>query len=602
MRISRIVVQNYKALKNVDLQIRDDICCVVGENNTGKSALFRALQICVDVSLPGYLRNLVPEDIHSSVDIGVPSQVLIGVEFSDFQGKVQEEALVSTWKIAEDKARLFYRFRPRRSVVEKLGSGLIEAGDLTIDDYAWEIKGGGDPAIDLTAIAWDDDGIGESVRFSDLQSYLVVNMPALRDVEAELRAFRTSPLVRLIEAFDIPEGEQEELVQILQDANNEISESDTVSEIAEKLDDRFKEVAGPAFEMDADLGLSAATFQSILRNLRILLSDHALAEFEPGRNGLGMNNILYISILMEYFQRRLNKENSSGQLILIEEPEAHLHPQLQASLILALKDFKSQIIFSTHSTQISSRLPFSSLVSLTRKADHSIGAATLIENPELGDAEVADLERYLDATKSNLLLARRVMLVEGAAELFLVPALVKSALGIDLERHGISIVAIHGVHFKAYTKLFRDGALEKKCAVVADADLKPSDASDEFESDIDIARLTELEGPFVRTFAGATTFERELVSIESLPMFIEAVAALEAPRVAQRLRTGLEYLNGDEGTEDERLEKLNEMKDIVLQQANRFGKARFAQVAARYSSKCSSLPDYINNAVNWLLE
>ena len=76
---------------------------------------------------------------------------------------------------------------------EALGIEDVVAGDLTLEDYQWELKGGGNPRIDLTEINWDDE-IGEAVRFSDLQSYLVVSLPALRDVENELRNFRTSPL------------------------------------------------------------------------------------------------------------------------------------------------------------------------------------------------------------------------------------------------------------------------------------------------------------------------------------------------------------------------------------------------------------------------
>src|SRR5690606_15498849 len=102
---------------------------------------------------------------------------------------------------------------------------------------------------------------------------------------------------------------------------------------------------------------------------------------------------------------------------------------------------------------------------------------------------VADLERYLDATKSNLLFARRVMLVEGAAEAFLLPGLIRSAMGIDLERAGISIVPIHGVHFGAYARLFSKIGLPKRCAIVADADQEPSDAKstdDEDQDDLDV--------------------------------------------------------------------------------------------------------------------
>lgn len=166
---------------------------------------------------------------------------------------MNEEALVSTWKTAANRARIFYRFRPRPAVREQLASGDIAPGTLTLEDYQWEIRGGGDPAIDLTAITWDDEGIGESVRFADLQSFLLIHLPALRDVENDLRNPRQSPLIRLIEAFEIDAAEQDALIAILDEANQAIANSATIAEIAGAINARFKDVSGPAFEMDATL-------------------------------------------------------------------------------------------------------------------------------------------------------------------------------------------------------------------------------------------------------------------------------------------------------------------------------------------------------------
>ncbi|MEZ2127630.1 MULTISPECIES: TOPRIM nucleotidyl transferase/hydrolase domain-containing protein [unclassified Sinorhizobium] len=79
--------------------------------------------------------------------------------------------------------------------------------------------------------------------------------------------------------------------------------------------------------------------------------------------------------------------------------------------------------------------------------------------------EISDLERYLDSTKGSLLYAWKVMPVDGAVELFLIPALIESVHKIKLERVGISLTAIHRVHFDIYAKLFARGSLEKRCAI-----------------------------------------------------------------------------------------------------------------------------------------
>ena len=556
----------------------------------------------MDVTLPSVYRSLIREDIRAGVDISQPSQVLIGIELTDFKGKVNEEALVSTWKTAADQARIFYRFRPKPSVLESLKTGECSHGTLTLEDYAWEIRGGGNPEIDLTKIEWSNDDVGETVRFSDLQSFLVVHLAALRDVEADLRSTRHSPLARLIEACEISQEEQDALINILYTANQQIEASKTIKEIAEAIDKSFKCVAGPAFEMDVTLGLSSATFQSIIPNLKMLLSDLSLRSFEPARNGLGMNNILYVSILIEYLRKRQDYAVSSGQLVLIEEPEAHLHPQLQASLLAVLRTIGVQVILTTHSTQFTSQAPFTALVSLTRRSDASIASGNLSQNAGLSAEEVADLERYLDATKSNLLFARKVMLVEGPTELFLIPAIVSAVHDTNLERNGISVVAIYGVHFAVYAKLFQLGALEKKCAIVADADLKPSDAGKNFDIATDASQLAALRNDFVEVFVGATTFERELVSIGTLPMLIGTADSLGAPKIKRKLEKGLQQLNENNVTQDQQDELLEALGESVLSTAKRFGKARFAQVAARHASQCTTIPNYIQDALDWLNE
>ncbi|EJN34421.1 ATP-dependent nuclease [Pseudomonas sp. GM80] len=593
MRISRVVIQNLRSLQSVDVLLTDATTLVIGENNTGKSAFIHALRLCLDVGLSSSYRALLKDDIHSSIIQSFPFQVFVGIEFSGFEGNENEEALLHGTQIGPDRARIFYRFRPKKKFRELHSIGHL-TNALTLEDFGWELFGGGNSAVDLTAISWNVENAdfgATPVGLQYLQSYLVVFLPALRDVEAELQQNRRSLLTRLIESCGISDAEQQALINAVMAANAQIEASPTIQAVAEAIDNSLKSITGPAFSLDVDLGLSSPTFQAIVRNLIVLLSSSTFSQFEPRRNGLGLNNILYIAILIEHFRKRAAGGKSSGELILIEEPEAHLHPQMQATLVEALRELPFQVIATTHSTQVTSKAPLSSLVMFTHKPGLPPYVGTVRSIPALTPYDQLDLERYLDSTKSNLLFARRVMLVEGAAELLLLPPLIKQVLKIDLEREGITLVAIHGVHFGAFARLFSVGGLPKRCAIVADADLVPELLFPGDDPVINI-HLSALHGPYVHSFAGATTFEREITLPGNLEMLAETIRDLGAPQALGAIE-GQILVGGPIP---------DALKAQILRTAKRFGKARFAQTAARHAHLAGELPAYVIRAVEWLRE
>jgi len=604
MYISRLFVRNYRNFGQFDIPLARGVTCFIGENNTGKTNLLSAVRLVLDGNLSPQRRRLRFEDLAAGLSFSQPEHVLIAVEFADFAGKVNEEALMLGAGLVNGGARLTFRFRPRPLVRDELGHA-IDAGRpvraLTLDDYAWEMVGGGD-GVDLATVNWRQN-FGSRFNPDNLQQgFLVVFMEALRDVEARLASHRTSPLQQIVEQRQIPDAEQQALVGLLQGANDSINASATVHALATNLSEAFKEAAGQAYAMQVALGLGDASFTNISRGLRVLLSGYGMKLLDPGRNGLGLNNVLYISMLLNYFTGRLAEQRTAGQLLVVEEPEAHLHPQLQRVLLATLQRKEVQVFVTTHSTHITSGLPLSSQVVLTSSGTAVTQPAIPAAIPGLSRSEISDLERYLDATRSTLLYARKVLLVEGPAELFVIPPLAKKLLDIDFDAHGIAIVPIFGTHFAAYAKLFGTGGIQKKCAVVTDGDMVPSDANTDPPQDVDAdtpsferQALDQLEGPLLRVFRCDTTFERELATPGNFAMLQQATRELGAVRIADALERARVAPNND-------LVTLNAIADRVLVTATRFGKARFAQTVSKHVQMAADIPTYIDDALRWLAD
>src|ERR1039458_5143624 len=313
MYISRIVIRNFRNFEFLDLALGPGVFCIVGENNTGKTNLLHAIRLAIDISLSSQYRQLIEHDIHSGADLTVPNHVLVSLELSDYSGQEKECALVGAWEVSPDLARITYRFRPTRAVREEIEAEERAPSGLTLEDYNWELTGGG--GIDPKDASWNED-FGHSVRFSDLQSFQVVFLQALRDVQQDLHQIRTSPLGKLLTTSDIPEAEKTALVEILRAANKSITGKPTISSTGKAIQKSFSSTVGDAFDISLRLGMADPSFSSIARSLTILLSNSAMSDFQPDRNGLGINNILYISMLLEYFERRVASPNTAGQLLL----------------------------------------------------------------------------------------------------------------------------------------------------------------------------------------------------------------------------------------------------------------------------------------------
>ncbi|MBN4056932.1 AAA family ATPase [bacterium AH-315-J21] len=599
MYISRIVIRNFRCFEHLDIKLADGLTTIIGENNTGKSNLLYAMRIVLDSALSSSYRQLVEHDINSKINPANACQVIVSVEFSGYGDNDNELGLVGCWEVDTDCARLNYRFRPRAEMREQIEAGTHDGTGLTLNDYHWEITGGGEK--DPAKVKWMET-LGSSIRLGHLQQFQVLQLPALRNVTQDMRHSRVSPLTKLFSASEIPESEKEELVAILKGANESIAGSPTIGAAGQTIKDAFQNASGKAYEMDVKLGMADPTFISIARGLNILLSNDHLKDFDLTRNGLGLNNILYISMLLAYFQKRVQDPRTSGQVLLVEEPEAHLHPQLQRILYKELTEKPIQTIVTTHSTHMSSQASLDSVVVLTKGKNAKI--TSLVPSSTLGlmVRDKDDLERYLDATRSSLLFAKKVILVEGPSELYLIPKLVEHGLGVDLDRMGITVISINGCHFKSYSKLFGKSGLQKKCAIITDGDREIPETPEIEDELLELDDFTIEENEFLKVFRCETTFERVLVHHDTLGMIIHTAEEFGATRTVALLKEQESILAEKSSTKAQKDAAVLDARRLTLALSKRIGKARFAQTASKHANHIRHVPRYISNAIAWIVK
>ena len=240
------------------------------------------------------------------------------------------------------------------------------------------------------------------------------------------------------------------------------------SEINSFLKDHFLLKGDPR---KAEVKLTGGELTEILRLLDLIM--------EGNKSGLGTLNLLCIAAEMLLF----NNQKKGLKLALVEELEAHLHPQYQLRLIEYISSQKKneQFILSTHSITLASKIKLANMIVL--KGNDAFPMSS--EYTKMKPADYKFLERFLDATKANLFFARGLIMVEGDAENLLIPAIAQ-LIGKNLYQYGVSVVNVGSTAYKRYVNIFKrkDGkSFGMPIAVISDLDVRAFEYYDDNSKD-----------------------------------------------------------------------------------------------------------------------
>lgn len=473
MYISELIINGYRNCgEKSRLSFNAGLNILVGENASGKSTIIDALRMILRDPEQPYISE---DDFYKSFIGNVQKRnIQIDVTLRDLSQ--EEKVTFLSWCNAEFDAELHME---------------VESKPNPKGYFKKSIWGGKSKAS-----AFEED------TFDFIN---VIYLPALRNAEEKLTNGRKSRFALLLKHQYKNEARQNELVTAFNDFNKSVikNKDNKFNEIAKARGDintAMEKSMGNVFGQSVNLQFTENSFSSILQSIKMVFFPN-VGEMDDEKfrdvaiNSLGYNNLLYIATVFAELEAM---NNNLFTVLLIEEPEAHLHPQIQSKLIKYLQKLSNekknlQIILTTHSAVLASSVSVDAII-------HVTGTETGITVKKLSDFGLDDsiknyLNRWMDITKSTLLFSKGVILVEGICEAMLLPAFApivlrkynkehQRKLPCTLEEAGVTVVNINGINFKYFYPLFCDTDWNEErlpiwCSGITDRDPLPDVEKDD---------------------------------------------------------------------------------------------------------------------------
>lgn len=526
MKIKRATIKNFRLLSDVTILFESETTVIVGRNNSGKTSLTEVFRkffsgphpfVLEDFSLTCHgnfwdcYKRLESGSSPDEVVADMPQiHLILDIEYNL---KDSDLGLLSEFIIDLDPTATTARLELKYAVVRERLRDLVLSGPLEMDED--------------TKRSAAFKALREFVKRS---YYLSVEAVDPND-KTNRKALDLGLAAKLVKT-DFVNAQRTLDDSKSQDSNvlGKVLESIFKSATGSDQDDDKKAVAAlkaavsmaeegmrtgfsaqldrmlPAFEVFGYPGFSDPRLKTETNlDVESLLQSHTKVKY-PGlnginlpesHNGLGSRNLIYILlVLMQYFKSYHSAQESPGvHLIFVEEPEAHLHPQMQEVFIDQLKKLAEefskslgddkpwpvQFVVTTHSPHVANKAAFSAMrYFLAESANGLQGVCTTtVKDLNVGFQSIPTdnqkfLHQYLTLTRCDLLFADKAILIEGSSERLLLPVMMSkfdatvTEPAYRLGSQYLSVIEVGGAYAHLFFQL--QEFLQLKTLVITDID------------------------------------------------------------------------------------------------------------------------------------